>query len=189
MMYTAVKFVVDELNVFLRQKFMTDSDAVLLDRIQEPDGSISPNIIDKVVVSLVNAQRTTVQGHAPESASPTGGSARVHSSPLYLNLSILVSASFIDYAEALKHLSATAVFFQSRKDMTRTSLYDLPAGIEKLDLQLESTTTQELSNLWGMMGGRHYPCLLYKLRMITIDGHSLIHEVPDITKPGVGVGI
>jgi len=187
MMYAALKFVRDELNEHLNRVFLTDSDSVLISTVHEPDGSISPKITDKIVISLVNTERTNMHGRAPASISSGGASLVVRSEPLYVNLFILVAASFSDYPLALKNLSQTAEYFQSRKEMTRDSFSNLPDGIENLDLQLENMTIHDLSNLWGMMGGKHYPSLLYKMRMVTIDSGSVIGKASGIRQPAMGV--
>lgn len=186
--FNAVKFVSDELNSELRRIYQDSSDRALIGRVQDTDGSISPGVINKTVISLINTEQTTVQGRAPVSVSMGTQSAVVRSAPLYLNLFLLVAASYTDYAEALKNLSLCAAFFQARQDISRDSPVALPPGISKLDIQLENLSLHELSNVWGMLGGRHYPCLYYKVRMITVDSDHIIRQASAISEPDVGVG-
>ncbi len=187
-MYDAVHFIGNEINTELRRYYSDSNERALVSRLVEPDGSVSPKVINKIVISLVNVEQISVHGRSPVSVAMTDTSAIVHSSPLHLNLFLLVTASFTDYAEALKNLSICAAFFQSRKEITRDSYATLPDSIEKLDMQLEDMTLNELNNLWGMMGGKHHPSLYYKLRIITLDRARLIREVSGISNPSVEVG-
>jgi hypothetical protein len=41
---------------------------------------------------------------------------------------------------------------------------------------------QEQNNLWGSMGAKYVPSVLYKVRMVTIDEGSIVLEVPEIGK-------
>lgn len=189
MLYTAVKYIRDELSAHLAMTSDTADDLVVLGTTHQTDSSISAKTTDKVVVSLVNIEPAVYQGHSPVSLSSRSAAATALSAPLQLNLSILVSARFIDYQAALKNLESTAIYFQLNSEMTPQSLSSLPKGVAKLDIQLENMSIRELSDLWGMMGGKHLPCLLYKVRMITIDNPVLRAELPELSKPSVGVSL
>lgn len=186
--FSAVKFVCDELNTELRRTYSDNQDRALVGRVQETDGTISPSVVNKTVITLINIEQTTVQGRAPVSVSMGDRSGVVRSAPIHLNLFILVAASYTNYSEALKNLSLCAAFFQARQDISRDSPLSLPAGISKLDMQLENLSLHELSNVWGMQGGKHYPCLYYKLRMITLDSEHIVRQSSAISEPDVGVG-
>lgn len=186
--FSAVKFVCDELNTELRRTYSDNQDRALVGRVRETDGAISPCVVNKTVITLINIEQTTVQGRAPVSVSMGDRSGVVRSAPIHLNLFILVAASFTSYSEALKNLSLCAAFFQSRQDISRDSPVSLPVGISKLDMQLENLSLHELSNVWGMLGGKHYPSLYYKLRMITLDSEHIVRQTPAISEPDVGVG-
>jgi len=64
-------------------------------------------------------------------------------------------------------------FFQTRTVFTPSNTPDLPPGIEQLTVEIENLTTTELSNLWGILGGRYLPSILYRFRMITIDAEQI----------------
>jgi len=185
-MYAAIKFVRDELNVHLNRIFQTESDSVVIGKVHEPDGTVSPGITDKIVISLVNTERTAINGRTLVSRNSANPIPQDRSAPLNMSLHILVASTFKDYSVALKYLSHTAEFFRSRGEITQNSFAPLPDGIEKLDLLPENTSTIELSNLWGMMGGNHYPSLQYKLRMIALDS-SAVREMPGIRQPAVAI--
>lgn len=185
---SAVKYICNELSTELSRVYADNNEHALVGRLQETDGTASPKVINKTVISLINTEHTAVQGRSPVSVAGGSRSAVIRSAPLHLNLFLLVAASYTDYAEALKNISICAAFFQSRKDISTGSRHTLPDNISKLDMQLENLSLHELSNVWGMLGGKHYPCLYYKVRMVTLDSDFIIRENATISNPGVEVG-
>ena len=90
-----------------------------------------------------------------------------------LNLRVVLAANFSDYAEGLKFLSAALAFFQRRNVLTPQTSPALDAQLDKVIVELETVETQEWSYLWGMLGTKCLPAVVYKVRMLTLQ------EVPD----------
>ncbi|MEM7256648.1 MAG: DUF4255 domain-containing protein [Pseudomonadota bacterium] len=177
--FSAVKFIAEELNAHLRQVYSGNDDQVLLGRVQGADDS-SPEVTNKTVITLVNTEVTPMPvAHA------TGSFAR-QSPPIHLHLFVLVSAHHTDYAEVLKNISYCAEFFQSHMIFTHSNSIDLPGEILKLDLELQSLNLDELSKLWGMLGGKHCPGLYYRIRMITLDSTHVVADVENTNAPVIG---
>jgi hypothetical protein len=90
--------------------------------------------------------------------------------PVNLNLFILFSSYFIDknYPEALKFLSAVISFFQSNAVFNHSNTPDLDDRVEKLTFEIVNQDLQNQSHLWGSLGGKYLPSILYKIRMVTI---------------------
>jgi hypothetical protein len=86
---------------------------------------------------------------------------------VHLNLYLLFSAN-LDYTESLKRISLIIQFFQHRSVFTPLTSPSLPAGIDELILDLYTANFQDLNNLWGVMGSRYLPSVMYKMRLITI---------------------
>jgi len=86
---------------------------------------------------------------------------------VHLNLYLLFSAN-LDYLESLKRISLIIQFFQHRNVFTPLTSPAMPAGTDELVLDLYTTSFQELNNLWGVMGSRYLPSVMYKMRMVTI---------------------
>ncbi len=108
----------------------------------------------------------------PES-DPT--SVSISEAPLNLNLFVLASAGIKsastsaddatqNYLDALHHLSAAMLFFQSNAAFTS----GLPAGITKLVVSRVSMSFQDQHNLWGYIGGKYVPSALYKVSMVSL---------------------
>ena len=123
----------------------------------------SPN---KMVVSLLNVERETAGGiSAPVQRTPEG---YVRTQPpLLLNLNVMLAAVFDErqYAESLSVLSDTLRFIQSVPKFE----------VEGVDYTIEivSVTTQDLNNVWTLLGGQYYPSVVCKIRRLTIDEEQI----------------
>ncbi|MDQ2751606.1 MAG: DUF4255 domain-containing protein [Bacteroidota bacterium] len=87
---------------------------------------------------------------------------------VHLNLFLLFSIQLSSYTEALKRLSFIIQFFQQQNVFTPLTSPAMPAGVEQLILDMYTLSLQDVNNLWGMLGSKYLPSVMYKLRMITI---------------------
>lgn len=100
--------------------------------------------------------------------------------PVFLNCQILVVATHSNYTNALLVLSRAIRFFQFKNVFTQDSV--APASITtnapsnlldqletfKLIFDLYSPTMEEVNHLWGTLGGKQYPFVLYSLRLLEL---------------------
>ena len=91
----------------------------------------------------------------------------------------------VKYPEALKLLSFTAAFFQGRPMFDQQNTPGLEPGIDRLTVELENLSIADLGNLWGILGGRYLPSLVYRMRMLVIDSERLEAQVPRVLEPAV----
>jgi hypothetical protein len=87
---------------------------------------------------------------------------------IYLNLYLLFSVNLNSYPESLKRLSFIIQFFQYKNVFTSLNSPGLPANVNELILDLYTISFQDLNNLWGILGAKYLPSVMYKLRLITI---------------------
>ncbi|WP_167852205.1 DUF4255 domain-containing protein [Hymenobacter elongatus] len=174
MIQYALQALTDELNAYLKQAFdLTDGQSkALLTAYTGPDGSPLPDTLNKLCLTLVNLeQETTLRNGAPgrATAGDTGGVEHTRANPaIRLNLRVLLAANFSDYAEALKFLSAAIAFFQRKNVLTAQNTPTLDRRLDKILLELETVGSQEWSYLWGMLGSKYLPGVVYKVRMLTL---------------------
>lgn len=118
-------------------------------------------------ITLVNIEEDRVS--RPQENSARNNNGTIYKNPkMYLNLYLLFAVNLSSYYESLKRLSYIIQFFQYQNVFTSLSTPDLPAGVEKLILDLDTLSFQDLNNLWGIMGSKYLPSVLYKVRLITI---------------------
>jgi hypothetical protein len=98
--------------------------------------------------------------------------------PVFLNCQILVVATHNNCANALLMLSRAIRFFQFKNVFTQDSVAPASLTINapsnlldqleafKLIFDLYSPTMEEVNHLWGTLGGKQYPFVLYALRLL-----------------------
>lgn len=134
---------------------------VLINRLVNQDGSSALTNVNAVVISLVNIQ----QENSVSSSGIQGGNRPVH-----LNIYVLFSACFTTkYLDSFNYLSAVLSFFQANPILNHTNCPDLDADISKLTFEIENLDTAAVSQLWGAMGAKHIPFVLYKIRMVALN--------------------
>lgn len=87
---------------------------------------------------------------------------------VHLNLYLLFSVNLSSYTESLKRLSYIIQFFQQQFVFTPLTSPAMPAGVEELVFDLNTLSLQDLNNMWGILGSKYLPSVMYKMRMITI---------------------
>lgn len=183
MIHLAINHLAFELNQFLRRSSIAPEDIVVVSNPVESDGKPDQFTANKVVLFLAGIERDTLPGRASDSRALSG------SAPTYLNLSLMVAANFTGqrYIEALKYLSGVIGFFQQNPVFDRHSSPALDPGIEKLILDIENLEKRELSNVWGLFGGKYMPSVLYRVRMISIASDNVTGRRHLVSEPSVSV--
>jgi hypothetical protein len=185
MLDKALQLLADRLNQYLGQQFDLDEKIVQLGSPASPDGVMPIEASDRILVFLTNINKDTLPGRGLDNFS-----ASQQRSPLYLNLFVAVAANFRTsrYLEALNFLSHAILCFQQFPVIDHTNQANMPAGISKLILDIENTSLAEESNLWGILGGRYLPSILYKVRMLTVVDSSTIRQINTVGEPNYSVG-
>lgn len=176
MIYSAISTISLVINDYIKNRFSTVEDKVVVSNLVNPDGSVAVTEPDKIILSLVNLQQETV------SQRSKGGANR----PVNLNIFILFSASFEEgnYLEGLRYLSGVISFFQANKVLTHGNTPDMDTELERLTFEIVNQDLQNQSYLWGTVGAKYMPSILYKVRMISFNDNF----INDISAPFTGFG-
>jgi hypothetical protein len=114
--------------------------------------------------------------------------------PVFLNFNILLVATHSNYANALLMLSRAIRFFQFRNVFDQDSVAPASLTINapsnpldqletfKLIFDLYSPTMEEVNHLWGTLGGKQYPFVLYTLRLLQLKFRAIQAESGQITE-------
>ena len=167
---TAVQYIIRELNNRLNN--LPTEDFVIPGNIARLEsGSADLNIGElqfKVVVSVVNIEEEKTLKNSPH-FSKENQLIRTFSPVLHLNIYVLFSCADETYLSALTKISRIVGFFQRQNTFTAANAaVTFPDNIEKLILDLYSMNFEQLNHLWGTMGGKYHPSVLYKMRMLLI---------------------
>lgn len=189
MIHAAVSHIAGQLNQFLKRSFDLNEDVVVMSNILEQDGTLAPNINNKLVVFLVNVEKETTPARQPVPGSGPERSASTYP-PVFLNLYVMIAGHFgaSNYAEALKFLSNTVSFFQRQPVFDHQVTPELDKRIDKLALDIENLNVQDLSSLWGILSGKYLPSILYKVRMVTFDAGDIRSQLSPILQDRFSVG-
>ncbi|MGN8069873.1 DUF4255 domain-containing protein [Mucilaginibacter sp. 22184] len=148
----------------------------------DTSGSTGTNNPANAFITLVNIEEDRIS-KSPENYVRQGSETTYKNPKIYLNLYVLFAVNLSTYTESLKRLSFIIQFFQCQNVFTPLSSPDLPAGVEKLILDLNTLSFQDMNNLWGILGSKYLPSVMYKMRMISISeefaqGNTpLLHEI------------
>ncbi|WP_296702037.1 DUF4255 domain-containing protein [Algoriphagus sp.] len=152
----------------------------LLDSSQQGAES---NITDRVVVSVINIQEESSLRNNPANKQiyDTVGLPRgVSRNPgIYLNVFVLIGANKEQYNIGLQRISQVISFFQANSIFTETHIPGLTNfGLDKILFELYSTSFEELNQLWGIMGGKYIPSVVYKMRLAYFSSIDEGMEIP-----------
>ncbi|BAY29902.1 hypothetical protein NIES2107_17460 [Nostoc carneum NIES-2107] len=148
---------------------------VLIDNIAMAEELGGPNnqLNGHVVMSLVNLQEETTLKNSPYYRLENNRTI-YQNPPIHLNLFILFSALHNKYDTALRLLSRVVEFFQSQ---TEISFNATPGnGITSRDIRivpdLYSLSFEQLNHLWGSLGGKQVPFVLYRARLVAVEAQK-----------------
>jgi hypothetical protein len=133
------------------------------------------DIKDKVVLTLLNLEEETTLKNLP-AFKVTNNKTEYKNPPVHLNLFVLVSANCNNYDKSLRSISKTIEFFQGRKTFTSSNTvfnrnnvaFDILKHF-KFVLELYTPTFEELNHVWGTLGGKQLPSVIYKVQLIEIE--------------------
>jgi hypothetical protein len=157
---------------------------LVLDNIAlaEDLGGTRENLDGKIVMSLVNVQEEATLKNIPNYRQENGRTV-YKNPPVHLNLFVMFSVLHRDYETSLKRLSRVIEFFQWRKEFSfETSPQPgfVDQGI-RVYAELYTLTFEQLNHLWGALGGKQVPFVLYKLRVVPVEAQKQQAEGAAIT--------
>jgi hypothetical protein len=181
MIQTALVFIKKKLDQYLVNSFKLDESVTVLNHLIDRDGSYPTKNQNKMVMTLINLDYETFNKQFQNSQRTSGINIVKTNPAIHFNLDLLFTASFDDYEEALKFLTATITFFQSNNSLNSQATPDIPDEIKKLNFEIEKTSYFEIHNLWNAMGAKYQPSIIYKVRHITIQSDEIKAIVSAVT--------
>ncbi|WP_303315352.1 DUF4255 domain-containing protein [Flavivirga abyssicola] len=183
MLDKALLFISNLLNKELKMSFGLTDDIVVVGSLINLDGSITKNIENKVVLSIINLEHEKTVKHREGYITNEQGAFNKVNAPVHLNLYLLISANYNsdNYMEALKMLSAVIGVFQSTRVFKSETYPELDPLIKRLAFEIYNVPIQELSHVWSGIGAKYVPSMLYKVRMISIQKGQVKEQIASIS--------
>ena len=199
MIANALDLIKDELKFYLDNKLgVGNLVEVFLNNISGIENN-GLNLEKKIILTLVNVEEESVYKNVKTSrANNYTGRTEYLNPPVYLNLYLLISSTVSttstgdEYFKALNHLSLIVQFFQNKRCFT---VHNSPNSVVanqsdqsaindmKIIMDLYTLTFEQLNHLWGSLGGKQLPAVMYKCRLVEIKeeqvqrGGGLITEI------------
>lgn len=182
MIAKALTFVSDFLNKEIKLNYGIDENRVVVSSLINPDGSVSENTENKVIISVINLEHETTVKSLNNYVAGNANNFGKTAPPVYLNLYLLVSANYDsgNYLEALKMLSSVIGIFQSNTYFTKQKNPELPSPLEKLTFEIFNLPINELSHIWSGIGAKYVPSIIYKVRMISMQENKITEEITGV---------
>lgn len=198
----AFQIVINELNKHLKDAYPVNPPASPLTiQLGNMAEGFSSNVNtaavgrDLLILSLVNIREEKSLKNLPNYVrNDVTLRAEYENPPVFLNFLILITSTHKDYSNAMLSLSRVLRFFQFKNVLTEDTV--LPTSISdnkpvkeidqlesfKLIFELYSPTLEEVNHLWGTLGGKQYPFVLYTLRMLDLKFKAVQRESGLITE-------
>lgn len=168
MIHQAINHIVKTLNNYLSIK-IAETEKVVANSLVAQDGTLQSNIDNKIVVSLVNVEEERIARNPDIYRKQADGSLEMVKPEVKLNLYMLFSAYFPnDYSEALKMLSLVIGYFQKMNQFTTANSPGLPPQLQNLSVELFTLGLEQQNHLWGALGAKYIPSVVYKMRLVPI---------------------
>jgi hypothetical protein len=190
----ALLLIQSELNNYLSSHDLSSSTEVTVDNIAMLETSSGDNLTGKIVISVVNVEEeSTLKNQRSRLRNPPTGTIYLNP-PVYLNLYVLFTSNYAgatQYIAGLQRISYVIQFLQSKNSFSsQSTIGDSSVGITNtassdllnlwFTLELYTLTFEQLNHLWGSLGGRQVPFVMYKLRLVAITERNIIRTTPVI---------
>ncbi|EOR94510.1 hypothetical protein ADIARSV_2356 [Arcticibacter svalbardensis MN12-7] len=197
MLRTAIEFLCDELNAYLKRKDTTNfgnEDVAMISSLMNPDGTFAVvsdgGDISKIILTMVNLEEDRILD-SQVSYRKVDDKYQVINPPINLNVFVVFSVYTNNYATALRLLSYVISFFQGNQVFDSGQYPHINAKVAddkpwqkvgRLLVNLHSTTFEQQNNLWAALGAKYMPSVIYKIRTMSFIDLEPKMEAPPITE-------
>jgi len=187
MLDVALNFLTAELNSYLvvrgARKATDEIGRVEVGRLVDDAGkwAIKDDHIGAVLIHV--EEERVMRAQLPETVT-SGGKHIVLEPKLKLNLHVLFAARFQRYDVGLRSLSLVLTYFQSHAVFTPDAYPGLDPRLERLAVELQAPSFEELNQIWAFLGAKHLPSVLYRVRMVALQDSAPMAVQQPLTEIG-----
>jgi hypothetical protein len=168
MLDIALKFLADEMNVYLERRLgAAGAGKAMASALVDDAGKwlLPENQLGLTLVAV--EEERTLRAQLPQRVRVDSREIELHP-PLHLNLSLLLAARFARYDQALGFLSQGLTFLQAQPVFTPATHPGLDTRIEKLVVEMLAYGPEQLNQTWACLGAKYLPSALYRVRLVTL---------------------
>lgn len=178
MIYEVVKILAEQVEDYIGSNITLGNVAM----IDAAEGGSGTNIENRNLMTVINFSEEGVLKNFPN--NQTVGNRVEKKNPIVnLKLFVLFSSNKNQYDQALKDISKIIEFFQGKSVFTQSdTVYDRNnVDFDNIDnfkftVDLYTPTFEELNYIWGSLGGKQIPSVLYKLSLVQIERTATINQ-------------
>lgn len=198
MIRTALEFIKKELDAYIVEREQDPAhysigNTVDLKPIILPNGSLNTADTGHVTIMLVGVEEERREGKRPVYIPTDDKQFAKLNPPIELDLYLLFASHNSHYQTALRDLSNTVSFFQAnpvfdeQKFPSLNSFVIDPTNkpwqtIERLSFRLHTLSFEQQNNLWGMIGSKYMPNVVYKVNMLTVFETKAKEKAPKVSE-------
>ncbi|MEP3891342.1 MAG: DUF4255 domain-containing protein [Hellea sp.] len=181
----AVNLIAQRLNQHLKRKFSSPDDFVVVGGLDDGTGQRPEFSRDRLLLFVTNIAQDTTRRNVGRGGAISSTEMALQPKPMHLNISIMLASNFQaeKYLEGLKILSQAITYFQLHANFNPQNTPDMDDSITRLSLEICDLSGDNLSDLWGAIGGNYMPSILYLMRTVSIDEAMLTREDLLVTMP------
>ncbi|MEM6724402.1 MAG: DUF4255 domain-containing protein [Bacteroidota bacterium] len=184
MIHQVLPFIAKELNTFFKLKYGVDEDLVVVSGLVDMHGNAPTEEENKILLSVINIEEEKLN-RARATYVPAGesGGFSKRAPAIKINLQVMFTANFAqgNYLEGLKLISGVIGFFQRQRTYDGKNYPTLDDSIEKLSFEITSLDVHKLNQLWGTVGNKYQPSVIYKVKTLEIQEDTVGREVTEIS--------
>ncbi len=162
--------------------------AVVLSNILEQDGKeayntgVSDGTSHFMVLTLANIQEERHLRPAHGIREIPGPELLKQNPEVNLNLFLLCSAFSSQYETALDMVADVIKFFQAKPYFDPANTPGMDAEIKKIVADLDTMSFEQQNYLWGLMGAKYMPSVVYKLRTFSLADEGISDKSKPVTE-------
>lgn len=178
MVHKVVPSVIASLNEYIRNEYNLQENMVVLTNPVDMNGKLNPQIDNKLCVFVQHFEEEKLLKNAAYQANAG------MNPPMHFNVYLMFIANFPDpnYLESLRFISIVLEFFQGIRVFDRSNTPMLSANVEKIAFEYVNLDTEAMRNIWGMIGLKYMPSLIYKLKLLSFTNDLIREDFPSIIK-------
>ncbi len=175
MLFETIQILVNELNGYL------SGNPVKMDNVASFVQQSNGNASGTVLLTLLNLKEITSLKNIPN-YSIEDQKVKYKNPKVNLDIFILCSVTQSAYDEALKKLGKVVEFFQGKSTFNQVNTpFEREGDLSNVGdfyftVDLFTPTFEQLNYIWGTLGGKQYPSVVYKVSLLQIDRARITAE-------------
>ncbi len=182
MIHHAMTAIVEDVNASFRARRGDSVDTVILSSLSGGQDASSPASENKVFLFLTRIYEEHNVSTSSMRKTPNGAFQHV-GEPAFLNLHIVLAAVFKHYPTGLQVLSDVIGYLNGKLVFTRENTPSMAPGLERFILKMVTLDYSQQSLLWGTLGAKYYPSVMYSMRLLTVGDPQIKSTLPAISRP------